>query len=103
MPNDSPGGNAHPQMQETCPAADVFEYTLSTADVPLTELGGRCRVIHVLVGSAATLILQTLAGGATDRTLTHINAGDVLQPLQVTAIRGSTVGSTSGLVLRCYK
>lgn len=103
MPSDTPGGYAHPQMQENCPAADVFEYTLSTGDVPLTELGGRCRVIEVLVGSGGTLVVQTIGSNGTDRTLTHVTAPYTFQPTQFTLIRGSSNGSTSGLVLRCYK
>lgn len=101
--NDSPGGSAHPQLNETCPAADLFEYTISTADVLMIELGGRCRLIEILVGTSGTLLVQTIGSNGVDRTLTHLSAGNVLQPTQYTLIRGSSNGSTSGLVLRCYK
>lgn len=104
MSNAHPGGNANVQLHELGPSPDVFEYTLSTADVPLTELGGACRDIHVISGAtSSTLLVQTIGSNGTDRTLTHLANGDKLQTGQYTLIRGSSNGSTGGLILRCYK
>jgi len=93
------GGNKDTQLQELAPACDLFEYTTAGVDIPFTELGGGCRFMQVISGSASgSLIVGTIRtpGG---RTLT-VAAGDRIEPGQYVSILAA---STVGIKVRCYR
>jgi hypothetical protein len=96
-------GGGDPQLHETGPAADLFEYTTSSSDIQLTELEGGCRLIQIVSGaSASALAVKTIKSGASWRILT-VSSGDRLEPCQYIAIGSTGNGSANGVKVRCYR
>lgn len=96
--NDAQGSD------EIGPSPDAMQYTTGANAIDFTELGGGpIRKLLIVSGGPATLVCRTQGGGATNRTYTLLADKELLEPLQITSIRGTGDGTTNAVVVRAYK
>lgn len=89
---------------EIGPSPDSDQYTTGAAVVDFASIGGGpVRVLEIVSGGPATLVIRTKGGGASNRTHTLLADGAKLGPLQIMSIRGTGDGTTNSVVVRAYK
>lgn len=88
---------------ESVPAPDFDEFSIGSGEVDVSSIGGYPvrRVVVVSAGSG-TLLVRTAGSGSTNRTASALSAGNELDSVQITSIRGTSDGSSVSSI-RVYK